>query len=296
MNFKKSTLAISSSSSLPAFLSSPHTYYGLTSFHNPNTRWPQTQEHSSVLYRQRCYATLPDGPNKPKSSFHDHSWPVSQHPTPYEIFNQHKTAPYNKIKYYELVKIYHPDRHHHAVNNPLSHAVRTERYRMVVAANQILSDPQKRRAYDLYGAGWAGIRSMENLYRSADRSWREKPGNPSMNATWEDWEEWYKKRDGKKEEQQQPVYMSNQLFAGALCIFIVIGSFGQARRASTNSMNIVEMRDQHHAAISEEMNKRQNQQAFLNRHERVENFLRQRNGWAVAESTSPNGSTDGKGK
>ncbi|KAL7619390.1 J domain-containing protein 1 [Parahypoxylon ruwenzoriense] len=226
----------------------------------------------------RCYATVSDGPKKASASSDGPAWPSSPHPTPYEIFDLPKATPYSKAKFYELVKIYHPDKHRHTHNHPLPHKVRLERYRLVVSANQILSDPVKRRAYDLYGAGWGGNRTMENLYRTADRSWREKPGNASMNATWEDWERWYRERNGDKKEDQQPVYMSNRLFAGVLCIFVVIGSLGQARRASSNTMNLVETREQHHAAINQDMRRRQSEQVNLSRHERVENFLRQRDG------------------
>lgn len=137
---------------------------------------------------------------------------------------------------------------------------------------------------------------MENLYRSTDRSWRDVPGNPSMNATWEDWEQWYGEKNGDKKEKQQPVFMSNQLFAGVLCVFVVIGSFSQARRASTNSMNIVEMKEQHHAAISQDLRRRQSEQAALNRHERIESFLQQRDGWALASSPSSHATEASEGK
>ncbi|ORY68329.1 uncharacterized protein BCR38DRAFT_298838, partial [Pseudomassariella vexata] len=210
-------------------------------------------------------------------------WPSNPNPTPYQIFDHHNHAPYSKARFYELVKIYHPDRHHYqksasSHDGSLTHAVRLERYRLVVAANEILSDPVKRRAYDLYGAGWGSKMSHENMYRKAYRSWRKEPGNPSMNATWEDWERWYEERDGNKgaKQKQQTVFMSNELFVVVLCTLVVVGSMGQAKRASTNTMNLVEMRDQKHAAINQDMNRRQMEQGGLTRHERVENFLRQR--------------------
>ncbi|KAI0838532.1 hypothetical protein F5Y06DRAFT_268287 [Hypoxylon sp. FL0890] len=296
MIFKKSTVALCSSTNLPAFLSSPHPSHCITSSCNSTTPWPQSRKPSLVFHRQRPYATVSNDPKRSAaSSGEPHAWPSSPHPTPYEIFNQHKSAPYSKTKFYELVKIYHPDRHRHVPGHSLSHTARVERYRLVVAANQILSDPTRRRAYDLYGAGWGGVRSMENIYREADRSWRKAPGNPSMNATWEDWERWYNERDGRKEEHQQPVYMSNQLFAGVLCIFVAIGGIGQARRAGSNTASFVEMKDQHHAAISEDMRKRRNEKAVLNRQERVESFLRDREGWSLASSANSHASTVSRG-
>ncbi|KAI1207919.1 uncharacterized protein F4807DRAFT_433734 [Annulohypoxylon truncatum] len=289
MIFRKSTIALCSSSTLPSFLSPPHLFNGhcITSSCNSTTQrpqWPQNRDHGHMTPRKRCYATVSEEPKKPHNSSHEyHAWPSSSHPTPYEIFDQHRTAPYSKSKFYELVKLYHPDRHHHTYHHSLSHTTRLERYRLIVAANQILSDPTKRRAYDLYGSGWGGVQSMENLYRAADKSWRDMPGNASMNATWEDWERWYQERDGKKEEQQ-PVYMSNSLFASVLCMFVIVGSVGQARRASSNSMNLVEMKDEQHAAIRRDMRKRQLDQTRLSRQERIDNFLRQREGWELASS------------
>ncbi|KAI0890988.1 hypothetical protein F4806DRAFT_484239 [Annulohypoxylon nitens] len=287
MIFRKSTVALCSSSNLPSFLSPPHLFNGpcITSSCNSTTQrpqWSQNRDHEHKFARKRCYATVSGGPNKPDNSTHDpHDWPSSSNPTPYEIFDQHKSAPYSKSKFYELVKLYHPDRHQHTHHHhPLSHTTRLERYRLIVAANQILSDPTKRRAYDLYGSGWGGARSMENMYREADKSWRDMPGNASMNATWEDWERWYRERDGKKEEQQ-PIYMSNGLFASILCMFVVVGSLGQARRATSSSTNLVEMRDEHHEAISHAMRQRQHDQAPLGRQERIERFLRQREEWAL---------------
>ncbi|KAI6083207.1 hypothetical protein F4821DRAFT_196306 [Hypoxylon rubiginosum] len=289
MIFRKSAAALYSSSNLPAFLSSPQPCC-ITSSCNASSRWPQYRD-SHVFPQPRCYATISDGSGtkEPNDSFKRHVWPLTAHPTPYEIFDQRKNAPYSKSKYYELVKIYHPDRHRHATHaHSLSHTARVERYRLVVAANQILSDPTKRRAYDLYGSGWGGNHNLENLYRAADKTWRDVPGNPSMNATWEDWERWYEK-NGEQKEHQRPVFMSNQLFAGVLCIFVILGSLGQARRATTNTMSIVEMKDQHHAAISHDIRKRQSEQAPLNRSERIDSFLRQRDGWALASSPHSGG-------
>ncbi|KAI1258733.1 hypothetical protein F5Y18DRAFT_326808 [Xylariaceae sp. FL1019] len=246
----------------------------------------QPSSRPRVSRHARSYASVSDSRKEHDfSARDDHQWPSGPHPTPYEIFAQPRHARYNKVIYYELVKIYHPDRAHVSVNSSVSPAVRLERYRMIVAANEILSDPVKRKAYDLYGAGWDSNRSMQSLYREADKRWRNEPGNPSMNATWEDWDRWYREKNGEK-PPQTPMYMSNELFVVVLCAFVVAGSMAQARRANSNSMSIVEMREQSSMAISGDMSKRRNEQALLSRHERVESFLRQRDGWNVASSTS----------
>ncbi|KAI0486692.1 hypothetical protein F4859DRAFT_310245 [Xylaria cf. heliscus] len=228
----------------------------------------------------RCYASVSGPrPNKRSSSAAaGYTWPTSLHPTPYEILAHPRDARYDKALFYELVKIYHPDRSQMVAHSFIPHSTRLERYRLVVAANEILSDSAKRRAYDLYGAGWDGNRTLQSLYREADQSWRNKPGNASRNATWEDWERWRHERDGVK-QPQTPIFMSNELFVIVLCSVVVVGSFAQARRANASALNVVEMRDRRHAIISDDMRRRENEQAPLNRHERVEGFLRHRDSW-----------------
>ena len=233
-----------------------------------------------VSSRPRRYATVLHG--RDSNVGKDGSppwWPSSTNPTPYEILDLPKDAPYNKAKFYDLVKLYHPDHSHRlSQHRGISHLTRLERYHLVVTANNILSDPTKRRLYDSYGAGWGGQPDLQDSYRAADRTWRNEPGNASMNATWEDWENWYRERDGRK---QEPVFMSNGGFVGLILLFVVIGSWGQATRAGTNSMQLMDMRDQKHGAISKAMNKRQADAAGLSRHDRVESFLKQREGWEV---------------
>jgi len=231
------------------------------------------------LVTQRRYATT-------SSSCSTHDWPKSRKPSPYEIFGQHRHAPYCKAKFYELVKIYHPDTQHQgSPDTSVSNAVRLERYRLIVAANTILSDPAKRRSYDRFGLGWDGPAGIDAAADGATsrRSWRSEPGNASMNATWEDWERWYAERDGRVYAKQQPLYMSNGMFVVVLCLLVMVGSVGQARRASASTMTLVEAREQNHLAINDGIRRRQVDQATLNRHERVEHFLRQRDGWRLGD-------------
>ncbi|KAH6653354.1 hypothetical protein BKA67DRAFT_593284 [Truncatella angustata] len=289
---KSSTLAVCSSSNLPTFI---WPFPSITSPSAP-TR-PQlakpVQQPQQRRRGPRSYATVNDRSRSCSGSPPPSKWPSCANPTPYQIFDQQKKAPYSKARFYELVKIYHPDRHRQTPGDKLTDDARLERYRLVVAANEVLSDPTKRRAYDLYGAGWNSIRSMDSTtYRHADTSWRKEPGNPSMNATWEDWERWYGERDGRPKQKQQPVFMSNELFVVVLCGFVVAASMGQARRASTTTMNIVEIRDQQHDAISSDIKRRRIEQGGLTRHERVESFLKQREGWNSPAATVPHGRQD----
>jgi hypothetical protein len=91
---------------------------------------------------------------------------VTVPPTPYEIFGQRERSAYSKRRFCALVKLYHPDRHcQHGGDAELarlSRATKLERYRLVVAANALLSDPVKKAAYDQYGIGWASSNSSSS--------------------------------------------------------------------------------------------------------------------------------------
>lgn len=91
-----------------------------------------TQPWTSI----RRYATVKDGGGM---DFRDNmNWPCRKTaglnpfvPSPYEIFDMQKSTTYGKatkMKYFELVKIYHPDRSSHNVGcEGLSHLERLER-------------------------------------------------------------------------------------------------------------------------------------------------------------------------
>lgn len=205
-------------------------------------------------------------------------------PSPYQIFNQRKGSPYSKQRFYELVKLYHPDRHNvEETSDFLPYETKLERYRLVIAANDILSDPIKRGAYDLYGAGWNGQPGVISPNDSSDgpttwghynrRSWAG-PDGPSQNATWEDWERWYQ-RDAKG--KQEPTYVSNIAFVSLIVIFAALGGIGQATRVGNYSVSALEQRDALHDNMSKELNRRRKvSNTYGSRDERIRQFLRQR--------------------
>ncbi|CAN8105400.1 unnamed protein product [Discula destructiva] len=306
MLLKKSTIALCSSGNLPSSFSLP-AHASITSSASsglsstaaaaPTSTSLRSHKKSRNLPKSwqgtRYYATVqdsshprpatspsppPSGGRKPASAAPP-AWPTSEHPTPYDIFAQTRSAPYSKKTFIQLVKLYHPDHHSHS-SSPLSHATKVDRYRLVVAANIILSDPTKRRAYDLYGAGWSGAPDMCNkTFREADRAWRREAGSAAGNATWEDWEQWHNGGNSSG-EKQSPLYMSNGLFVGALAVFVVATSWGQATRAGNHSMHLLETRESSSQHISEEMWRMRKEKAVLGREERIETFLKAREGWA----------------
>lgn len=309
MLLKKPTIALCSCGSLPAASTTLRVCLpaSITSSSHPTSTTPSLARRRRrlrifqapvspcrVIVNSRAYATVQDGAQRPVSLEHTAdgslpAWPTTKHPTPYEIFDQSKSAPYSKKKFYDLVKHYHPDRHiHHNLpsQNVLSNATKLERYRLVIAANTILCDPAKRRAYDLYGAGWGDKNTMDNAaYREADRAWREAPGSAANNATWEDWERWRAERNGSA--KQSPLYMSNGFFVAVLAVLVVLGSWGQATRAGSHSEHLVEMRAHKHHDISEDMWRRKKEKALLTREDRIQNFLSQREGWTQEPANNP---------
>lgn len=98
--------------------------------------------------------------------------------SPYAIpdLQSEEGSSYSKRRFYELVKLYHPDRHNHDISTyGLSYATKLEKNRLVVAANEILSDPVKGSAYDCYGAGW---NAAPDIITPRDPSIQQLPGEP----------------------------------------------------------------------------------------------------------------------
>jgi curved DNA-binding protein CbpA len=247
-----------------------------------------------------------------------HNWPLPTHPhttpTPYEIFNQHPKEPYSKRRFYELVKIYHPDTcgysissnsQEHVANSPtpsnsqstntIPHTLRLHRYRLIIEANAILSDPVKRKAYDTYGAGWAGSPDVEGIRReNSERGWRaygDAKHSPANCATWEDWDRWWAEQELRRQQQewensnfsslngsrnskswfssssssssssspdatvQKPVYISNGSFVLLIVLFTIAGTVHEMNRAGRMSMSLLEQLETKHNETSKALMK-----------------------------------------
>lgn len=156
----------------------------------------------------RSYATISDAPG------HEYSWPKTSTFTPYEVFNIPRNAEYSKTRYYDLVKLYHPDRQ----SKDITSEVRLHRYKIVVAAHEILSDPNKRAAYDKFGSGW-------NYSPKPDPT--SAPFGPDVNiytnATWEDWERWNNRHNGKQQH-----IVDHRTFTRLIILLVLFGGAVQA--------------------------------------------------------------------
>jgi curved DNA-binding protein CbpA len=183
--------------------------------------------------------------------------PTTPNCTAYDILDQPRNGPHDKRRFYELAKVYHPDRWQHTVYHGISKATRVELYRLIVAANAILSNPTKQKTYDERGVGWdrtwsggPGVPRNANEFRAPDREWRQRPGNASRNATWEDWERWRYERYG---EQKQASLTSNARFTLILVLFMVIGTFAQFARVGRAARTEAQRHLKTHEAITADL-------------------------------------------
>lgn len=169
----------------------------------------------------RAYATA-----RGFSGQQDLSWPTTARFTPYDIFKQERTAPYSKARFYDLVKIYHPDRpsNAHPLCRDISPEVRLQRYRLIISAHEILSDPAKRTAYDQSGTGWN--LHPPPIYRPTP-SWASTGssdyGPIFSNGTWEDWERWYHRHEPKQRHS-----VDNRIFTTLVVLLVMFGGAIQA--------------------------------------------------------------------
>ncbi|KAL2014195.1 hypothetical protein VTN00DRAFT_1720 [Thermoascus crustaceus] len=178
-----------------------------------------SQSHAQPC-RRRFYATIRDWADV------DLSWPTTPTFTPYDIFKQERNAPYSKARFYALVKIYHPDMpcNGHPLCKDISHEVRLQRYRLVVTAHEILSDPIKRAAYDKWGIGWhsnpdINSSSSDSTGDAARRSRTGRDDPIYANATWEDWERYYNRHN-----PEQRAIVDHRTFVTFLLLLTLFGA------------------------------------------------------------------------
>ncbi|KAJ5590873.1 hypothetical protein N7450_004845 [Penicillium hetheringtonii] len=135
----------------------------------------------------------------------------------------------------------------------LSPEIRLKRYHIVVTAHEILSDPNKRAAYDQFGTGWKYGPKQYNTAAEASAEWG--PYGPTIyaNATWEDWERW-----NNRHERQQHV-VDHRTFTRLVILLTLFGGAVQAswisqlqtgyeeklREASKDSMRFLSGRREH---------------------------------------------------
>ncbi|KAK9449556.1 uncharacterized protein V1518DRAFT_416329 [Limtongia smithiae] len=116
-------------------------------------------------------------------------WPTKLNPTPYDIFHMQRGDKFNttelKRRYFFMVKMYHPDtavgamEGDDAVNAAMrdrstsdaAESIMRDRFHRIVEAYALLSDPARRKTYDVLGMGW----SYSNADKVAAQPRKTKP-------------------------------------------------------------------------------------------------------------------------
>ncbi|KAL8774986.1 MAG: hypothetical protein Q9209_000465 [Squamulea sp. 1 TL-2023] len=154
-----------------------------------------------------------------------------------------------------------------------------KRYRLVVAANSILSDPSRRRAYDLWGAGWTTHADVGGASHTLDPNLKTRwsgfqdDGSPAGNATWEDWEKWYR-RDTP--DHQTPVYCSNGEFISFVAFVVFLGALWQASRVEGHQKRFNEQVELVHNDASKNLHQRRSETRELSNDKAILRFVRAR--------------------
>lgn len=206
-------------------------------------------------------------------------WPATPFPTPYEIFHVQQSASQADIKrrYYELVKIYHPDR----ISNPT--ALENERFHKIVAANDLLCDRSRRSAFDTYGIGWqwTGTARHPKVYAGQMRGSRFDQYNRSRRADHQETAQWDHFYTGNKSEEGDTRYMSNTNFIGFIVFLSTIGAVVQAARLGKASVEINERADRQHFNTARDLAESRRLARDLGKEERRRLFLAHRSGDAA---------------
>ncbi|KAJ5701256.1 hypothetical protein N7488_008804 [Penicillium malachiteum] len=152
----------------------------------------------------------------PVSAPRQYTWPATSHPTPYEVMGIPKDSRYSKSRYFDLVKLYHPDRKASAAIGQLAPEERLARYRLIVEAHALLSNEHRRLIYDAYGSGW--------IFPVSSRGgWRR---SPYMRSTRSTRSHGWRSHESPAAELEFFRYLSrNKKF---LCLVVVVMTFAQA--------------------------------------------------------------------
>jgi len=197
-----------------------------------------------------------------------------------------------------------------------------ERYRLVVAANTILSDPSRRDAYNRFGYGWEVNDdsthpatnpdspfhyTTQHRWRATSTTTKWPPGqDPMYNATWEDWERWHERATARGSttsnrswsetffsparttKHQGTIFASNYTFISVIFLLAALGGVGQATRANEFAKSKLEQAQSINAESSRIlMRTRQDTKekgvAGESKDERIRRFLREKEVYGEGE-------------
>ncbi|POV96864.1 hypothetical protein PSTT_15404 [Puccinia striiformis] len=117
------------------------------------------------------HSRLISASTSPSSPF---DFPNSRSPTPFEIFHLPRSASTEQIKerYYQLVKVYHPDVA--SSTKTIDENETNRRFKLIRDAYELLSSPNRRSRYIRFQEGWNENRDIRNV---PNRSWSNHSNN-----------------------------------------------------------------------------------------------------------------------
>ncbi|CAO1627144.1 unnamed protein product [Sympodiomycopsis kandeliae] len=174
---------------------------------------PDTRKRPDPSTSLRRYATHSSGGSE-SLQFPSHL----RNPTPYDIFHLPRSASQSEIKnrYYDLVKILHPDRRPRSQDDATSSSGRAkgkskasenpseekvdEEFRLVVKSYELLSHRQKRATFDKFGLGWdSSTKADANGYgtfkSASEREWSELQRRREFMSRGERMHQWWNTHD-----------------------------------------------------------------------------------------------------
>ncbi|KAH7113802.1 hypothetical protein B0J11DRAFT_595255 [Dendryphion nanum] len=156
----------------------------------------------------------------------------------------------------ELRKFYRSDRYRYTTNTRSGQAA-LERFYLIVDAHNNLSDPMKRRAYDMYEHGWrSGL--------SAFQKEQEGPYDSS---------EYYDQQLDEYNKKQEEYFVRNVLSAIIMLLRITLTSYSQLTRAGKVSRESARKHLERHQAIAADLRQLYNKTAPMNKDDRMKRFL-----------------------
>ncbi|CAI6341380.1 unnamed protein product [Periconia digitata] len=225
----------------------------------------QLRKRSFSIHIRRPSPTDACGPRRD-------SWPELPNPSPYEVLHLDRHAPYHRQNFTELAKRYHPDRAALNSNDTEDRPLRLDRFRMVVDAHHILSDPRRREAYDEYGVGWRYQASKAHGCQAIN------PNGTPQSHMWQrdSWQE----HEASSANQEQ-VFLRKVFCAVALLIFMALASWLQLMRAA-KMLRVAATGYMHtHNSLVQELARLRIDPHHSTREGRIETFLLRREAQAV---------------